>query len=374
VVSLIYIIKHKVTLNYTYKAVVFGSLFFVVVFFENCYSKTKKEEAPKSNAPVIVDIMIAAKEPITDVIEANGTVNANEYLELRPEVSGRLTYLNFPEGKKIIKGTVVARVNDAELRAQISKSRAQLGLAQSTVERYKKLLDINGINQADYDAAVNQVSSLQADIQYSQALVDKTIVRAPFSGVAGLRQISPGAYVTPSTVIATLQQTEQVKIDFTLPDIYGNVINNGDIIEVELDGDKKQKNKAIIIASEPGANTETRNLKVRALLQDAQAKPGAFVKVYLDAGKQRTSIKVPTNCIIPGDRSNQLVLVKNGTARFVNVQTGIREANTVEVTSGVEEGDSIVVTGVLFARPKSKLQVRAVKKIGDLVVSDEDAQ
>ena len=354
--------------------IVFVALCILVLGFANCYSKSKTTGAPKTTPAVVVDVIIAGKEPISDVIETNGTVIAGEYVELRPEVSGRLTYLNVAEGKNIAKGIVLARVNDADLRAQIAKSKVQLDLAQTTVERYKKLLDINGLNQADYDAAVNQVNSLKADMVYTQALIDKTIIRAPFSGVAGLRQVSPGAYVTPATVIATLQQTQQVKIDFTLPDIYGNVIKNGAIIDVQLDGKNNTRSKAIIIATEPGANTDTRNLKVRALLQGGKANLGAFVKVYIDAGKQRTSIKVPTNCIIPDDKNNQVILVKNGEASFVNVKTGVREASTVEIISGINTGDSVVVTGVLFARPKSKLQVRAIKNIDDLKAKPDTSQ
>jgi membrane fusion protein, multidrug efflux system len=336
-----------------------------------CKGKTEKSAAPKESPPVLVDVMIAAKQSISNVIEANGTVIANEYVELRPEVSGRLTYLNLPEGKIIPKGTVVARVNDAELRAQVQKSKVQLDLGQKTVDRYKQLLDINGLNQADYDAALNQVNSLKADIVYTQALIDKTFIRAPFSGVAGLRQVSPGAFVTQATVIATLQQTQQVKIDFTLPDMYSSAIKNGAAIDVEIDPDTKEKRKAIIVAAEPGANTDTRNLKVRALLQGGKINPGAFVKVFIDAGKDRSSVKVPANCIIPDDKNNQVIIVKNGTANFVNIKTGVREANNVEVVSGINPGDSVVVTGVLFARPKSKVKVRSVKKQEDITASKD---
>ncbi len=336
------------------------------VLLVNCGSKKKSADKPKETPPVLVDVIIAQTQPITNVIEANGTVIATEFVELHPEVSGRLTYLNFPEGKPIGKGAVVARVNDADLRAQVAKSRVQLQLAEKTIERYKPLLDINGINQADYDAVVNQANGYRADIAYTLALIDKTVIRAPFSGIAGLRQVSPGAYVTPSTIIATLQQTKEVKIDFTLPEMYSNVIANGATVDVALDDTSQVRAKATIIAIEPGANTDTRNLKVRAVLQEGKSNPGAFVKVFIDAGKTRQSIKVPTNCIIPDDKNNQVILVKNGKANFVNVQTGVRGDNTVEILKGINVGDSIVVTGVLFARPKSVLKVRSVKKLEDL--------
>jgi len=344
----------------------------LVVVFASCKSKSKQgDNKSKPNQPVIVDVLIAEKESINDIIEANGTVIPNEFVELRPEVSGRLIYLNLPEGKMISKGTVIARVNDADLLAQMARSRVQMDLAQKTVDRFKQLLDVNGLNQADYDVALNQVNTLKADVVYTQTLVDKTVVKAPFSGVAGLRQVSPGAYVTPATIISSLQQVDEVKVDFTLPEMYGNVIKTGSLVDVEVDAVTKERGRAIILATEPGANTNTRNLQVRALLKGAKANPGAFGKVYINAGKNRSSIKVPANCIIPDDRNNQVILVKKGKASFVNIQTGLREANIVEVTKGIEVGDSIVVTGVLFARPNAQVNVREVKKMSELIGSDK---
>ncbi|MEO6538997.1 MAG: efflux RND transporter periplasmic adaptor subunit, partial [Ferruginibacter sp.] len=278
--------------------------------------------------------------------------------------------LNIAEGSPVSKGSVLAKINDADLRAQVGKSRVQLQLAQTTVGRYKQLLDVSGINQSDYDLAVNQVNVYRADIAYTQALIDKTIIRAPFSGVIGLRQVSPGAYVTPATVMATLQQTSQVKLDFTLPEIYGSILKKGDVIDVELESTTEKKGRAKIIAIEPGANTDTRNLKIRANLLAENVNPGAFVKVLIEAGKNKSAIQVPTNCIIPNDQNNQVVLVKNGVANFVNVQTGIRQSNQVEIKKGLTVGDSVVVTGVLFARPKGKLKVRSVKNIYELAASD----
>ena len=331
-----------------------------------CTAKSEKLIVPKETPPVPVDIMIASNQPIQNIIEANGSAIANEYVELRPEVSGRLIYLDFPEGKMVKKGTILARVNDADLLAQIEKSKVLLDIAEKTADRDKQLLEVNGINQADYDMALNQVNSLKADIVYTQTLVDKTVIKAPFDGVLGLRQVSPGAYVTPQNMIATLQQTAQVKIDFTVPDMYGNVIKTGNMVEVELNSETKQRGLARIIAIEPGANTDTRNLKIRALLSGSPINPGAFVKVFIDAGKGRASVKIPANCIIPDDKNNQAILIKNGKASFVDIKTGVRDENNVEILKGIQVGDSVVVTGVLFARPNSKLLVRKVKQQAEL--------
>jgi membrane fusion protein (multidrug efflux system) len=311
--------------------------------------------------------MVASLVKVDNTIEASGTVIANENVELHPEGSGRLTYLNVPEGKGVTKGTILARINSADLAAQYQKSKVQLDLAQKTEVRLQKLLSVNGINQSDYDIALNQVNSIEADMNYTQTLIDKTIIRAPFDGTLGLRQVSPGAYVTPSTVIATLQQLGKAKIDFTLPEQYSNLVKTGGIVDVEVDAANQVRQRAMIIAIEPQANSETRNLLVRAMLEGNTANPGAFVKVYVGAtGSGKLAVMVPTNTIIPNDINNQLILIKNGKSDFVNVNTGIRLANNIEITKGVNAGDTVVVTGVLFVRPNSSVKIRSVKTLAQL--------
>ena len=342
------------------------SIIFLAALFASCKNKPSVP-IQKPNPPVIVDVMIASLQKVDNTIEANGTILANENVELHPEVSGRLTYLKVPEGKNITKGTVLATINSADLVAQYQKSKVQLDLAQKTEERLRKLLSVNGINQSDYDVALNQVNSIKADMAYTQTLIAKTIIRAPFNGTLGLRQVSPGAYVTPTTVIATLQQLGKVKIDFTLPEQYGNLVKVGGFVDVEVDAANQVHQRAMIIAMEPQANAQTRNLIVRAELTGNPANPGAFVKVYVGAtGTGKSAIMVPTNTIIPNDLNNQLIVIKKGKANFVNVSTGIRLANNVEITKGVNAGDTVVVTGVLFARPNAGVKIRSVKTLAQL--------
>ena len=309
----------------------------------------------------LVDVMVAAPRSISNQIEANGSVMANEYVELHPEISGRIVYLDVPEGGSVTKGTVIARINDADLQATLEKSRAQLELYQKTQEREKKLLDINGINEADYDLAVSNVNSTKADIDYTQAQLDKTVIRAPFDGIVGLRQVSPGAYVTPANIIATVQQIDKIKVDFTLPEQYATIIRPGSLVDIQLDAQANTRRKGLIVATEPQINTTSRNLKVRALLRDGLANPGAFVKVFVDAGASKKAIMVPTNCIIPEDKNNQVIVVKSGRAKVVNVETGMREADNIEITKGLVTGDTVIVTGVLFARPDLPVNIRSVK-------------
>ena len=338
--------------------------FLVFICLFACKSK---KEAPKQNTaapPVLVDVLIAGYSTLSNSVEVNGSVVAFESAELRPEISGRLTLLNIPEGSYIGKGAVLAKINDADLQATLNKSRVQLDLAQKTEERLRKLLSVNGINQADYDASLNQVNSLRADMVFTQAQIDKATVRAPFSGVLGLRMVSPGSYVTPQTILATLQQTDRVKIDFTVPEVYTHLIRKGSYVVVQPN-QRTAKGRAMIVATEPLIDATSRNLKVRAVLEGGTLNPGSFVKVILNASGSSNSVMVPTSAIIPDAKAKKLVVVRKGKAVFVDIETGLRSAAAAEVTRGILVGDSIVVTGVLFVRPNSVLKVRSIKKLED---------
>jgi membrane fusion protein (multidrug efflux system) len=347
-------------------AIAAAALCACAILFLSACKEIDAEKPALGSAPaqgIIVDVIVAQPQAVSNTIEANGTVVANESVELHPEISGRITYLNVPEGSRVEKGFVIARINDADLQATLEKAKVQLELYQKTEERDRKLLDIQGINQADYDIAQNNVKSVQADIDFTQAQIDKTVIRAPFSGTVGLRQVSPGAYVTPASVIATVQQFDKIKVDFTLPEQYTGVVRKGSVVQIETDASQHVRKHATIVATEPQINQASRNLTVRAVLDEGNWHPGAFVKVFVNASADLKAIMVPTNSIIPDDKNNQLIVVRDGKANFVNVQTGVREANNIEITKGVNPGDTVVVTGVLFARPKSPLKIRTVKTL-----------
>lgn len=347
------------------KIIVLSSL---AIFLFACKDKKKDAASQKSNIPsaTIVDVIIAGTSNIANNIEVNGSVIANETVNINPEVSGRLIYLNVPDGGRITQGTVLARINDADLQAAQNKTKVLLDLALKTEERLKKLLAINGINQADYDLALNQANSLKADLAVTQAQMDKTVIRAPFTGVLGLRLISPGAYVTPATILSTLQQVDKVKIDFNVPELYTNLIRRGGSVMIQTN-ESKIKRRAVILATEPLINSTTRSLKVRAILDGAAIEPGTFVKVLLDGGSGKNSIMIPTNAIIPDARAKKLIVVKNGEGIFREVETGLRGTGVAEITKGIEVGDTVVVTGVLFVRPKQPVKVRSVKQLSDLI-------
>jgi len=324
----------------------------------SCKSKAKEQAGNKEKPPVPVEVMIAAMTDFSSDIEVNGTVLSEEMIEIHPEVGGRITYLNIPDGAKVTEGTVLARINDADLQAQLQQQKVQLELAEKTEQRLKKLLEVNGVDQAGYDAALSQVNLYNANINVLRAQIDKTVIKAPFTGRLGLRLVSEGAYVSTATAIGTLQQTDKIKIDFSVPESYESLVKIGKTVSIRTNSSIGEI-KATIAAIEPQINTATRNIKVRARPSQGNIRPAAFVKVVLN--EKLNGIVVPTNAIIPDAIASQILLVKNGKAVSQGVETGIRTSDVVEITDGIKPGDTIIVTGVLSVRPNGAVKIKKVK-------------
>ena len=327
------------------------------------YSCKRKADQIKEKPPVKVDVLIAYKDDFPLDIEVNGAALSEEMVELYPEVSGRLTYLNIPDGAFVREGTILAKINDSELQAELEQQNVQLDLAVKTEQRLGKLLAVNGVNQSEYDAAVSQVNSINANINVLNAQIDKTIIRAPFSGSLGLRMVSPGAFVTTQTLLGTLQQKDKIKIDFMVPETYSKLVSVENNVQIQTT-ESTEKLNAVVSAIEPQINPQTRNIKARARLENGNVSPGAFVKVILNKNEQR--FVVPSNAIIPNASSNQVITIKNNKAVFLNVETGLRNADAVEILNGINAGDSIIISGVLFVRPNSEV------KIGKVVTQNKE--
>lgn len=339
-------------------------ILFVILGLFSCRHKVEKIKEKQS---VTVDVIIAEKQSFPSTIEVNGTSLSEEMIELHPEISGRLIYLNIPDGVTVTKGTLLAKINDADLQAQLEQQKVQLDLAKKTEQRLRQLLTINGVNQADYDAALSQVNAINANMKVLEAQIDKTVIKAPFNGKLGLRMVSPGAYVSSATLLGTLQQTDKIKIDFTLPEFYSDQVKVGNKVFIQTN-ESEQNQLAVISAIEPQINVDTRNIKVRARLVNGNINPGKFVKVLLIKNDQ--VIVVPSNALIPDASSNQVILIKKRKAVFAKVETGIRNSDAVELLNGVNPGDTIIVSGVLFVRPNAFIKIRNIKTLTNTSAQD----
>ncbi|MBZ5855870.1 efflux RND transporter periplasmic adaptor subunit [Flavihumibacter profundi] len=305
-----------------------------------------------------VEGFLVKTKTVSEKLEVPGSIIPFEATELRTEVSGRVTQLNIHEGQSVSKGTLLVKLYDADLQAQLNKLKVQLEIYQQTAARQAELLKIEGISKQEYDLSVLQVNNIKADMELIATSIQKTEIRAPFSGKLGLRNISLGAYITPLTLITNIRQEDQLKLEFTVPEKYSSKIKTGDIVNFMVEGSEKL-NPAKIIATEEAVTEETRSLKVRAVVttKSPQLIPGAFAKVTLDFGQDKNALMVPTQAVIPQARYKKVIVSRNGNAVFETVTTGVRDSSFVQIISGIHAGDTIVITGLLSIKPDSKLEI-----------------
>ncbi len=303
---------------------------------------------------------VVAVQNLKEEVVSSGSLLPNEQVDIYPEVAGRIVQMNIREGQPVAKGALLLKLYDGDLKAQLQKLYAQEENARRTEDRNKQLLARGGISRQEYDLATTNLQGAVADIELVKANLSKTEIRAPFAGVIGLRNVSPGAVVTSGTLIARMQQISSLKLDFSIPEKYGSSVKQGSDVAFEVDG-FNGISRAVVYAIDPGVDEQNRNLRIRARVNNASARfrPGTFARVTLTIQNER-SVVVPTQSVIPQTRDKQVVVVKNGKAQFKTVTTGIRTASAIQILSGIQVGDTVATTGLLFLKADSPVKVAKV--------------
>lgn len=326
-----------------------------------CKKKDAVPSAATATAPakaLPVQILVAEPQALSADIEVPGSLMANESTEIHPEVSGRMVELHINEGERVAQGALLARLYDGDLQAQMRKLEVQLKIAEQTEKRQAELLKIQGISQQEYDLSLLQVLNLKADMDIIREDIRKTEIRAPFSGKLGLKNVSPGAYITPATILTTLSQVDKLKIQFNVPERYGAQMKNGLKVYFSVDGSQKQF-LATVIASEISVNEDTRSLAIRAIVNqsDPMLIPGVFGKVRIVLGQNEKALMVPSSAIIPLGRKKQLYLFEGGKAMAKEVTTGVRDSTNIQILTGIKPGDTVITSAMLFLRPGLEVKV-----------------
>lgn len=335
----------------------------VLVSLSSC--KGDKDEAKaKGGKPnnLSAEGYVAVPGTFLNQYSVGGSLLPNEEIEIHPEITGRVTAILFKEGSRVRKGQTLVELYSADIAAQVRKLKAQKQLQVKILERQKQLVDIGGISRQDYETTQTQIAAIEADIAFAQAQMRATKVVAPFDGTIGIRTISTGAVVSPTTVITTLQQTHVLKMDFTVPDAYYKSIAAGKEVFFTVTGSNDTL-MGKISAVDPGATSATRTVRARAIVPNPDNKlvAGSFAQVYIPLQSDDNAILIPSQAVIPTTRDKKVGIVKNGKAELVTVILGARTSDKVEVLQGINPGDTIITTGLMQIKQGMDVKITKLK-------------
>lgn len=353
---------------------VIGIIIILIVIFLIALPKLNifnSEEANAQQAPaaapagggtsIPVNATVVKTRKLENKIRVTGSVLANEAIQLRSEMSGMVSKIYFKEGDKVKKGELLVRINDEELRAQLDRLKYTLQLYQESENRQKQLLEREAISQEEYDITLTESKTAAADIRLLEAQIAKAHIRAPFDGIIGLRYISEGSYVTPTTDIASLLNIDYAKLDFSVPGKYSGIVNIGDNVYFTIEN-SNETFQGRVYAIEPQIDAATRTLKMRAISENKNQRimPGQFANIELVLDAVENAILVPTESIVPELDGHKVFVSQNGKAEPVQVQLGLRTDTEVEVVAGLNPSDTVITTGLLQIRPGSSVNITQI--------------
>ncbi len=333
-----------------------------LMFYGGLFDRKKADnplrEQQRTTAELPVKAMIMRLAPLTDKLIAGGSVMADEQVMIAAEIAGRIEKIHFEEGKAVKEGDLLITINNADLYAQIEKNRHQLELAIQLEQRQQSLLDKQGISQQTYDQVLTDLSTLQAEAALLQAQLDKTLLKAPFDGQLGLRQVSEGSYVAPGMPLVSLAKLKPVKLEFSIPERYTPFISRGSRVMFSVENQSGQF-EAVIYALEPLIDQQTRSLPVRARYANEKGRvmPGSYARVIIPLQSREETMQLAAEALIPEMGSSKVFVYKNGQAMPRLVTTGLRTEAAVEITKGLNPGDTVLTSGLLQLRPGMKVQI-----------------
>ena len=317
--------------------------------------------APRSNI-LSVNGVVVSPQNLTEDIRMVGNLLPDEEVDLTFETSGKIVEINFKEGTMVSKGDLLAKVNDKPLQAQLSRYEAQLKLAQDRVYRQSALLEKDAVSQEAFEQARTELATLNADIEIVKQNIALTELRAPFDGIIGLRNVSEGAYASPSVVVAKLTKISPLKIDMFVPERYADQIKPGTPLTFTVEGINEEF-KASVYAKESEVDSDTRMLSVRATYANpgGHLLPGRFISAKVRMQDIPNAIAIPTEAIVPEMGVDKVFIYRGGKAKATAVKTALRTDALIHIVEGIEVGDTIITSGTLQLREDLPVQLNEVK-------------
>lgn len=317
--------------------------------------KENKQRTLKVNAQVIKPHLL------TDEILVTGRLVPDEEVSLSFETSGKITDIFFTEGTLVKRGELLAKVNDRQLQAQLKRLEAQIPLAEDRVFRQNALLKRDAVSKEAYEQVKTELATLNADIENIKANIDMTELRAPFDGIIGLRQVSTGAYASPTTVVARLTKVTPLKIEFAVPERYAREIKKGTNLEFKVEG-KLDTYHAQVYATESSIDMETHSLNIRAIYpnRNGELLAGRYADIQLKQKEIEDAIAIPSEAIVPEMGKNKVFVYRSGVADPVDVIIGLRTEAEVQIVRGLSVGDTILTSGTLQLRKGMPVELQAI--------------
>ena len=347
--------KTKIILFSSIVILLLGIVFFPKIksLFNKGEIKTATTQKPtqQNRRQLNVNAMVLKPQKLTDVFRTKGQLLPDEEVDLSFEASGKITNIYFKEGTFVKRGTLLAKVNDQPLLAELKKLEAQIPLARERVNRQRTLLDKDAVSQEAYQAVTTDMDKLMADIDLVKARIQQTELRAPFDGIIGLRWVSEGAFASTGTVVARLTKISPLKIEFSVNERHANNIRPGTRIGFVVEGDETIYT-ANVYAIETTLDEKTLSLKARALYENPGGKlrPGRSASIEIVLREIDNAIVVPSISIVAEMGRDLAFVYKNGKARQMKIRKGLRTASSVQILQGLQTGDTLLTTGVMQLR------------------------
>lgn len=354
--------------NHTLRTTIQSTIGFSILagLILGCTIKADNLDKPAAavSAPVgvPVDGVIVQARAVSETLEVTGTIVANQQVEIVSELTRRIVHVNVREGSKVKKGALLFQLDDADLQAQLERLRQQEKLAALNEQRLKDLLEKEAIAQQDYDEAFTNLKVLKAQILELQVAIDKTRIVAPFDGQIGMINTHPGTIVSVNTVLTNIEDNSVVKVEFSIPEKYTNVIQIGSEQTFSITSDQKQY-KTKVIARGASLSEDTRTLLIRGITANPDGKllPGQSARLIVSLSTSPEAIAVASQALIPTSSGYIVYVSRSNKVQALPVEIGQRGAGAIEITKGLTKGDTVITSNLLRLAPGTPVQLVSLK-------------
>jgi len=316
-----------------------------------------KGGGPPKDAPVPVELVPVTAAPLQETLEAVGSLDAEESVDIRPEVEGEITSIRLTEGQTVKKGDLLLQIDESKQAATVAEAEADHKLAQETIHRADMLLADGTISQQEHDQTHANFTRMEASLALAKKRLTEYTLTAPFDGILGRRFVSVGQYVNPQTTLVSIYDLDRMKLNFSVPERYSAKIQPGQTLRLKVAAYSEETFAGEIYLIEPRVDPGTRTVQVRAYVpnSDLRLKPGMFANVEITVGTKPKALTIPEECLFPNAGGFAVYRSHEGVAELVPVETGLRVPGKVEILKGLQAGDQVARSGNLRLSPGRKL-------------------